>query len=98
MIVVTGGASVSADDLGEALQLAREHSARSRLEPGCISHEPSISADDPHRIQFVEVWADEAALRAHFAVPESGAFVRRLRELAAGPTQMKVYAASEIKL
>lgn len=98
MIIVTGGATVRPEGLEEALRLAREHSARSRLEPGCISHEPCVSADDPLRLMFVEMWEDEAALRAHFAVPESGAFVRRLRELAAGPTEMKVHTASQAKL
>ncbi len=98
MIIVTGGATVRPDALDEALALAREHSARSRLEPGCISHEPAVSADDPLRILFVEVWTDEAALKAHFAVPESGAFVRRLRELATGSSGMQVYAATEVKL
>ena len=98
MILVTGSATVRPEGLDEALRLAREHSARSRREPGCISHEPCISADDPCCIRFIEVWADETSLRAHFAVPDSGAFVRRLRELAAGPTEMNVYAASEVKL
>jgi len=98
MIIVTGGAKVRPEGLDEALSLAREHSARSRLEPGCIRHEPGVSADDPLRISFFELWADEAALKAHFAVPASGAFVKRLRELADGPTSIEIYSASPLQL
>lgn len=36
-----------------------------------------------------------AAVRAHFAVPASSAFVRELAAMAAEPAQMRVFEASE---
>jgi quinol monooxygenase YgiN len=45
---------------------------------------------------FVEQWADMAALKQHFAVPESGAFVRAMSGLASGPPSITIYDATEI--
>jgi quinol monooxygenase YgiN len=98
MLLVTGSVTVRPEAFEEALRLAKEHVGRSRLEPGCISHEVTVSADDPNRLVFLERWADEAALKAHFAVPASGAFIRRLRDLAVGPTEMDVYVAGKAAL
>lgn len=98
MIVVTGSATVKPESFDEALALAQEHVARSRAEPGCISHEVAISADNPCRLVFIERWSDAAALKAHFAVPASGAFARRLRDLASSPTELLVFEASQLKV
>jgi quinol monooxygenase YgiN len=43
---------------------------------------------------FLEQWEDDAALQAHFAVPESLAFVTALSEVAAKPPSMDLYEAS----
>lgn len=97
MIIITGSARIRADKLDEALALGTEHSARSRTEPGCIAHNCHIDAEDPQRIVFVELWQDMAAVKVHFAVPESGAFVRRLSALADAPPVMQIFRAEEVK-
>jgi quinol monooxygenase YgiN len=51
--------------------------------------------EDPARLVFVERWADMDALRAHFALPESQAFVREIRALSPAPAEMKIYMAEE---
>ena len=98
MILVTGRVTAKPETFDEMLRVCREHVRRSRMEPGCISHDVSIDAGDPHTLHFIERWADAAALKAHFRVPESRAMWRRLQELAADPGAMRIYDANEISL
>ena len=96
MIIITGSAKIRPEHLAEALALGIEHSARSRAEPGCIAHNCHIDAEDPARIVFVEEWVDMAAVKVHFAVPESGEFVRTLGGWAEGAPVMRIYSAEEV--
>jgi len=98
MIVVTGSATASPAGLAEMTRIALEHVHRSRAEPGCIEHGVYVDAENPLRLHFFERWADADALRAHFAVAESRAFARRLRELAADPGHMAVYQAAKARI
>ncbi|MFC0589132.1 putative quinol monooxygenase [Novosphingobium aquiterrae] len=96
MIVITGSAVIRPEHMAEALALGIEHSARSRAEPGCVAHNCHVDAENPQRIVFVEEWADMAAVKTHFAVSESGAFVRALTAMAEGASVMNLYAAEVI--
>ena len=69
---------------------------RSRLEAGCIFHAVSQDAEDPLRLVFVDRWADQTAIKAHFGVPESRAFGKALFKLAAQPPQMEVFEGQEV--
>lgn len=91
MILVIGDVTLSPGSLDEALATSREHVARSRAEPGCISHDVHLHADDPDRIVFVERWADRDALDAHFGVAASRDFARTLTALAAQAPRMDIY-------
>lgn len=84
MIIITGGARVRPEHLGEAVRISLEHVHRSRLEPGCLLHSVHHDVEDPNHLVFVEHWADADAVRAHFAVPESRAFSKALAALADG--------------
>ncbi len=94
MILVTGDITTRPDEAAEAVALSIAHVHRSRAEPGCVSHDVAVDADRPNRLLFVERWQDEAALRAHFAVPATRAFGKALRALAASPPSMQIYQAS----
>ena len=96
MILITGSAIVRSDCREEALALGIEHSARSRAEPGCIAHNCHVDAENPDRIVFVEEWADMAAVQTHFAVPESGEFVRKLGSMAVAKPVMRLFEAADI--
>lgn len=96
MILVTGTVQTRPDSIAEASRLALEHVHRSRAEPGCISHDVHLHAEDPLRLVFVERWADMAALQAHFRVPESRGFAKALGGLATTPPSMQIYTADEI--
>ena len=84
MVIVTGWILARPETLAELIALGQAHSRRSRQEPGCISHDLYIDSENGLKLFFFERWADRAALKAHFAVAESNAFMRAVRGLAAG--------------
>ena len=98
MLLITGSAQARPETLQEMLKISIEHVHRSRLELGCIIHAVSQDAEDPLRLVFVEKWADQAAIKAHFAVPESRAFAKALYKLAAQPPQMEVFEAQVVTI
>jgi quinol monooxygenase YgiN len=97
VILVTGDVTARPDSIDEMLRVALEHVHRSRGEPGCISHDVAVDPENHLRLLFTERWADEAALKTHFRVPESRAMWKRLQELAADPGAMHIYKSEEIK-
>ena len=97
MIIITGSAIIRPEHLTDALALGVEHSVRSRSEPGCIAHNCHIDAEAANRIVFVEEWADMAAVKAHFAVPASGEFARKLRGWTEGAPVMRIFEAEEVR-
>jgi quinol monooxygenase YgiN len=96
MIIITGSVMTDAANRAEIERLCIEHSQRSRAEPGCIAHNVHADCETPDKLVFAELWADGNAVRTHFAVPESAAFVRRIGELSAEPTTIRIYRAEEV--
>ena len=97
MIIVTGAIIAKPDAFDAVLKLSREHVERSRKEDGCISHDVHIDTENRLRLFFFERWRDEAALRAHFAVPASREFVRALRDLIVETTGTQIWKAEPIE-
>ena len=95
MIIVSGTVTARPDVFEQALGESLAHVRRSRAEPGCLSHEVAIDAENPRRLVFVERWADLAALRVHFTVPATREFGRILRSVSAAPGTLHVYEAEE---
>ena len=83
MIVITGRvtAKPGSFDLLRAEGLA--HSARSRGEDGCLSHRCHVDAEDAATLFFYEEWRDMAAVRAHFAHPDTPRIMAAIRDHAA---------------
>lgn len=98
MILVTGSVVAAPGSQDEVLRLSLEHVHRSRLEPGCVSHAVHIDAEDPMRLVFIEQWSDADALRTHFSVPESAAFVEALTPLLVAAPTLQVYEASPTRV
>lgn len=96
MVIVLGSVVIRAGLMGEAMKLSLEHVERSRGEPGCLSHAVHQDCENAQRLVFVERWADQAALQAHFNVPESRAFVEAVTALASEPPQIVIYSADQI--
>ena len=98
MIIVTGSVRSKPDDIEQVLAVSLEHVHRSRREPGCLLHSVHRDVEDPLHVVFIEHWADADALRAHFRVPESRAFAKRLATLATEPPHMEIYDAQPAPL
>jgi len=96
MIIITGSVVAKDGRIADALALSLEHVRRSRQEAGCVSHAVHQDVEHPNRLFFFEEWADRAAINAHFAVPESQAFVRALGALAAEPPRLAMYEATKL--
>jgi quinol monooxygenase YgiN len=95
VIIVKGSVVVRPKDLDQAVEIALEHVRRSRAEPGCLLHSVHQDVENPDRLVFLEHWADRAALDAHFAVPASADFVRRISALATEPPSIEVHETVE---
>ncbi len=98
MLIVTGTIQARPETLDELLALSLDHVRRSRGEPGCLLHSVHRDVEDPLRLQFLEHWADADALRAHFRVPASAAFVQAAAPLAVGRPEMVIYDAQVTKV
>ena len=98
MIVVLGSVIVTDGSVADALLASQEHVNRSRQEPGCLEHGVSVDAETPNRLVFVERWESMEALRSHFAVPASRAFVKALSALAVAAPSMAVYEANALHI
>lgn len=98
MIIITGSVTARPEAFDELRALCLAHTQRSRLEPGCLSHAVHIDAENPLRLFFFETWQDRAAVAAHFAVPESGAFVRAASKLASDQTRVQLYEAEAVTM
>lgn len=96
MIIVLGSVEIAPDHLAQALSLSCEHVARSRAEPGCVSHAVYQEVGASNRLRFVEHWTDMGALRQHFAVPASVDFVRALSGMAVARPEMQLFEASAL--
>lgn len=90
MLVVTGSLTARPETFAELRQAALDHVARSRTEPGCLTHGVSIDCEAPLRLIFYEEWSDRAALDAHFAQAGSAQFMRAVRELSAASTRVRI--------
>ena len=96
MIIITGHVITNAQNRAAIEAEAIAHCIRSRAEPGCIAHNCHYDVEHPDRLVFVEKWADAASLLAHFAVPESGAFVAALRSLSDAPPVMEIFLGEAV--
>ena len=97
MIIITGTVVIDPTKRDEAIRIGCEHSARSRAEEGCISHNCYFDAEDANRIHFFEQWRDMDAVQRHFAVPESGTFVQQIGGLAIIPPEISIFSAKPIE-
>jgi quinol monooxygenase YgiN len=95
MILITGSLTARPDSYDELETLSLTHVHRSRLEPGCVSHAVHRDVENPLRLVFIEQWADRAAVDTHFAVPESGEFVRQAMGLCEGAPTLDIFEVKD---
>ena len=95
MIIITGTVRSRPESFEALKALCLAHARRSRGEDGCLRHQALIDPEQPGRIVFVEFWRDAAAVRVHFALPESRAFTAALRPLVAESPEIALHEAVE---
>jgi quinol monooxygenase YgiN len=95
MLVVTGSVTARPETFAELRQAALDHVARSRTEPGCLTHGVSIDCEAPLRLVFYEEWSDRAALDAHFAQAGSLEFMAAARTLSAASTRVRILPVAD---
>ncbi|SFQ00371.1 Quinol monooxygenase YgiN [Bradyrhizobium sp. Ghvi] len=95
MIIVVGSVDGRSESFERLMKVSLEHVHRSRGEEGCIEHVVQVDCEAPLRLRFFERWRDAVALEAHFARPESRAFVQDVAKLCAKPPVMTIYEAEE---
>jgi quinol monooxygenase YgiN len=79
-VVVVAAVRVKAGRAEAGLEALRAMVDATHAEPGCITYALHQGRDDPSLFVFVERWASQEALDAHFASGHMAAF----REAAAG--------------
>ena len=98
MIIVLGNIVARPETFDALRKLGLEHVHRSRTEPGCVSHDVHVHAENPLKLVFVEKWKDVAALGAHFKVKGSIDFVVKARELSAEAPVIEVFEATAARV
>ena len=96
MIIVTGSVTARPDSFEALRQACVDHTARSRTEDGCFSHNVHVDAENPLRLFFFEEWTDMAALQAHFRQPGTAEFIAAVRAYAAASTPPALFEAAAI--
>ncbi|MDZ4777902.1 MAG: putative quinol monooxygenase [Alphaproteobacteria bacterium] len=95
MLIVTGALTARPETLARLAAICVEHSQRSRAEPGCLNHNVHADCENPLRLFFYEEWADDAALKARFRVPESNAFMTEARSLVTSAEGPSIFAGDK---
>lgn len=98
MIIVRGSIVAAEGQLAGLLEISLEHVHRSRQEAGCLEHGVYADAENPNRLSFFERWADEDALRQHFALRASRDFVKQARALSVDATPIEIYRSEPVRL
>lgn len=96
MIIVIGRVGIRPDRIDEAIAASTDHVNRSRAEPGCVSHDVSVDAQNPSGLIFVEYWSDPAALQAHFALDASKQFFQTISAMSDSAPDLQIYQAEQL--
>jgi quinol monooxygenase YgiN len=78
MIVVVGRVRTNAELRAGLVRIGQAVAAASRAEAACISYRLYEDTEVPNDFVFVEEWASEEALRAHFATTHVAEFMQAI--------------------
>jgi quinol monooxygenase YgiN len=97
MIIVLGFIKVApgeADRLSSAMATIM---AETEKEDGCVRYVFSRTVGDPDQIVISELWRDQAALDAHFAMPHMAAFNAALADAKLLDVTVKQYDGENVR-
>lgn len=81
---------VKPGNVAEFIDAARAMVDSSNMEPGCESYQLYQNPYDNTQFIFVEVWKDQAAIDAHFAMPYFTAFGPKTADWMGKPAEIKI--------
>lgn len=96
MIVVSGVIEVAEGGLDSAVEAAKEMTAATRREEGCLSYTFYQDLDNRCLFRVFEEWSDDAALEAHFDSAHMARFRGRLAEVKVVGRDVKRYVVSDV--
>ncbi|HEX5225927.1 MAG TPA: putative quinol monooxygenase [Solirubrobacteraceae bacterium] len=88
MIVVVGRVRTDAGKREQLIEVAQTVARASREETGCIGYRVCEDTERPNDFVFVEEWADDAALQAHFGTSHIAAFMAAVRAAIIAPPEV----------
>lgn len=96
MIVVSGEIEVAEAGLDRAVAAAREMTAATQQEEGCLFYTFYRDLENPCLFRVFEEWRDDAALKAHFDSAHMGHFRERLAGAKVVRRDVKRYVVSDV--
>lgn len=96
MIIVKGSFPIKADQQPEALDLVQDLACASRKEPGCLSYEVYVQADEPQVIMVWQQWSNLDALEIHFGSDHVDAFLDAIPDMIDGEVLSARYDVSSV--
>jgi quinol monooxygenase YgiN len=91
MLIVLAEARFDPAQADEVRTTARPMIEASRAEPGCGGYDYAFDLLEPDLMRVRELWANEQALKDHFATPHMAAFLHGLRKLRPRSLTVKCY-------
>ena len=92
--MITARVFVKPDKVADFVEAAKAMIDSSNMEPGCESYRLYQDPYDNTNLIFVEVWKDQAAIDAHFAMLYFKAFGPKISDWLLKPTELKIYDVS----
>jgi quinol monooxygenase YgiN len=97
MLIVQGWMRFAPGEIDKFSQAAQLMVTETRKEEGCLHYAFARDLNDPDTIRISELWADEAALEAHFKSPHMAAFGAGLAQVERIDADVRLYDGSEIR-
>lgn len=94
MIVVVGRVQADPEQRAECIRVGQEVARASRAEAGCLAYAVHQDTEDENRLVFVEEWADQDALDAHFATDHIARFMAAIQPTLAAPPDLRFHTVS----
>jgi quinol monooxygenase YgiN len=97
VIIVQGSIPVRPECRNQALSMAKEMVAASRLESGCVSYDFYVGLADPNTLMLFQEWESLDALQLHFETKHMDEFLQQLPDILSGEVITKRYAVQSIE-
>ena len=91
MLIVLGSATAAPGHRDELVAAARDITAATQTDRGCLAYSFSADLEDEDRIFSIEIWADRSSLDEHMSHEHTREFLRLAPGLVAGEPVMSFF-------